>query len=1080
MNLFKRHNILFIFFLCINFLLQAQTYNFKNYNTEQGLPQSQVLCIYQDHKGNIWFGTNSGGAGKFDGNKFQTISDNDGLINNVIFSITEDKNNNLLFGTSKGLSVYNGLTFKNFTEKEGFINPWIFKLANDKEQTWIGTMEGVYIYRDNKINRFNTDTTLNKSAVYSIYIDKKNNLWFATLQNGVIYYNQQTKEFKHFNRTNGLAYNFVFSICEKDNGDILVGTQQGISLIDTKFNVKPLPQIRDNDNMSFSYLLPIGNDNVIFGTFAEGVNGYDFRLNKPNVKYNLSNGLTNNPIQCLFKDREGNLWIGTDGSGAYKYKNDKFVYYTKNNGLLESYINTVAEDKKGRLWIALRSNGLCKIENNTLTNYLPDFKSKNSLPDKDVNVILPTDDGKIYFGTKEGLCYYENETFNTITEFDFKKKYILSLYQDHRKNIWIGTNEGLFKLSNSIITNEKPVNDFRQEGLQFSIFCIVEDKNHDIWVGTENGLIKYDGKNVTLFNDKNNFINRRITSSIIDANNNLWFGTEDGIYNYDYKTFTKISQKNGLTSNFVNFLQIDNLNRLIIGGNNGIDILSLNEYYNNKKISIIKLKKDDGLISLESNLNAAYKDSKGRILIGTINGLQIYDPKFDIKNPIEPITTINRANLFFGQEDIFKYSEGVDSLSLLPRNLKLPFSKNHITFQFVGVSLSAPEKVMYQYKLEGLDNDWTPPTSKNEATYSSLPPGKYKFLVKAMNNDGVWNSIPTEFEFIISPPWYNTWWFYTLSIITLIAGISLYNYARTKKLIADKQKLEKVVDERTHELREEKEKVELINKEVIEQKSIIEHKNTEITDSIKYAKNIQEALLPNLNLVHHLFPQSFVLYLPKDIVSGDFYWFAKQGDTHFIAAVDCTGHGVPGAFMSIVGNTLLNEIVNEHKISTPGDILLELHKGVKIALNQNAKEFERRDGMDITLCAFTKGSNKVQYAGANRPLWIYRKNKGYELEIIKATKYPIGGLELEETRSYQNHEIEVQEGDALYLFSDGYADQFGGPKGKKFMLTNLQKTIFSIIELPMEEQKQLLHEALNDWKQENEQVDDVLVIGIKI
>ena len=220
--------------------------------------------------------------------------------------------------------------------------------------------------------------------------------------------------------------------------------------------------------------------------------------------------------------------------------------------------------------------------------------------------------------------------------------------------------------------------------------------------------------------------------------------------------------------------------------------------------------------------------------------------------------------------------------------------------------------------------------------------------------------------------------------------------------------------------------------------------------------------------------------MPKDIVSGDFYWFAQNGDTRFIAAVDCTGHGVPGAFMSIVGNTILNEIVNEKKITVPGDILLELHKGVKIALNQNAKEFERRDGMDITLCAFNSNSNEIQYAGANRPLWVYRKDKGYELEIIKATKFPIGGLELEENRVYQNHVVQINEGDCLYLFSDGYADQFGGPKGKKFMLTNLQKLLLENVNNTMEVQKQNLTDAFLNWKVDAEQIDDVLVIGIKI
>jgi serine phosphatase RsbU (regulator of sigma subunit) len=598
-------------------------------------------------------------------------------------------------------------------------------------------------------------------------------------------------------------------------------------------------------------------------------------------------------------------------------------------------------------------------------------------------------------------------------------------------------------------------------------------------LGTERGVIKYKANEVTLFNEKNNFVNRRILSSVIDSKNNLWFGSEEGVFHYDYSTFTKISQKNGLSSNSVNFLQIDNLNRLIVGLNTGIDIISLNDFYDNK-INVKHFGQGDGLLNLESNSNACFKDKDGRLMVGTISGLEIYDPKFDKKNSIEALTQINNVKLFFGQEDILKYSKGIDSTSLLPKELILPFNKNHITFSFIGISLTAPEKVMYQYKLEGLDDNWTPPTSKTEATYSSLPPGKYKFLIKAMNNDGLWNQNPISYEFTISPPWYNTWWFYSICVITLVGGIWLYNFYHTKKLIADKQKLEKTVDERTHELREEKEKVESINKEVIQQKSVIEHKNIEITDSIKYAKNIQEALLPSLNEIDKLFANSFVLYMPKDIVSGDFYWFAKNGTTRFIAAVDCTGHGVPGAFMSIVGNTLLNEIVNEKKITVPGEILLELHKGVKIALNQNAMEFERRDGMDITLCAFNENTNEIQYAGANRPLWIYRKDRNYELEIIKATKFPIGGLELEESRVYQNHVVNVSEGDCLYLFSDGYADQFGGPKGKKFMLTNLQKVLLENVASPMEVQKQKLMEAFMAWKDDAEQIDDVLVIGVRI
>ncbi len=225
--------------------------------------------------------------------------------------------------------------------------------------------------------------------------------------------------------------------------------------------------------------------------------------------------------------------------------------------------------------------------------------------------------------------------------------------------------------------------------------------------------------------------------------------------------------------------------------------------------------------------------------------------------------------------------------------------------------------------------------------------------------------------------------------------------------------------------------------------------------------------------------------MPKDIVSGDFYWFAKRNKKFYSLSVDCTGHGVPGAFMSIVGNTLLNEIVTEKNITSPAEILNELHVGVKTALKQSGdSENERRDGMDIALCSLNEEGTMLEYAGANRPLWMFRKTKnGAEsFEMIKANKFPIGGLEMENEvkRTFTNHEIPVEKGDLVYIFSDGYADQFGGEKGKKFMVGNMQKLVAEIYEKPIKEQEQLLLKNFITWRGEHEQVDDVLVIGFRV
>jgi serine phosphatase RsbU (regulator of sigma subunit) len=267
------------------------------------------------------------------------------------------------------------------------------------------------------------------------------------------------------------------------------------------------------------------------------------------------------------------------------------------------------------------------------------------------------------------------------------------------------------------------------------------------------------------------------------------------------------------------------------------------------------------------------------------------------------------------------------------------------------------------------------------------------------------------------------------------------------------------------------------NLELQAQKQIIETKNKEITDSINYARRIQQAILPPTDIIYKAFKDSFVLYQPKDVVSGDFYTFIQRDDFILIAVADCTGHGVPGAFMSMIGNEQLSKIISEKGITTPSDILNELHNGVRKALKQDHVAGESRDGMDIALCKINLKQNKLEYAGANRPLWIIRKNALVE---IKANKQPIGGLETEHRTPFTNHNVQLETDDCVYMFTDGFADQFGGDKGKKFMVKNFERQLTEINSESMEKQQAIIQEKFEAWKGNHEQVDDVLVIGIKI
>jgi serine phosphatase RsbU (regulator of sigma subunit) len=275
------------------------------------------------------------------------------------------------------------------------------------------------------------------------------------------------------------------------------------------------------------------------------------------------------------------------------------------------------------------------------------------------------------------------------------------------------------------------------------------------------------------------------------------------------------------------------------------------------------------------------------------------------------------------------------------------------------------------------------------------------------------------------------------------------------------------------------------NQLILEQKREIEGKNQELEqvnkevhDSIQYAQRIQQAILPPLELIQENLPESFVFYRPKNVVSGDFYFFSKGKKGELLFAVcDCTGHGVPGAFMSMIGSEQLSKIINERQVMDPAVILNELHAGMRHALQQDRNT--TRDGMDAALCRIDRKTNKLFFAGANRPCWIITA-ASKELVELKPDKQAIGGLEAEQRKLFGQQEYQLHAGDKVYLFSDGYADQFGGERGKKFMLRSFQKLLLSVTSLSMKEQEAALNLAFSDWKGNLEQVDDILVVGFEI
>lgn len=265
--------------------------------------------------------------------------------------------------------------------------------------------------------------------------------------------------------------------------------------------------------------------------------------------------------------------------------------------------------------------------------------------------------------------------------------------------------------------------------------------------------------------------------------------------------------------------------------------------------------------------------------------------------------------------------------------------------------------------------------------------------------------------------------------------------------------------------------------ELDNQRAQIEEYFVQVTDSIKYAQKIQEAILPPDYQVKRMLPDSFILYRPKDIVSGDFYWLGEAQDKVFFAAVDCTGHGVPGAFMSIVGYNQLKQAIITTGGSNPAEILDHLNRGVSETLHQKEEHSTNKDGMDIAICSLDYKTLELEYAGAFNPLYLLRNE---EIIQVKGNKFPIGSFVDEEPSNFTNNKIQLEKGDQVYIFSDGYPDQFGGPRGKKFMYKRFRELLVENSKESLDKQKELLQDSLFDWMKDEEQVDDILVIGVRV
>ncbi len=1088
----RRFTINCLLSLCLlQVSLFAQQNNFTAYSIQEGLPNSSIFTLFQDSRGIIWLGTQGGGLLRFEGKDFRSYTTREGLLNNSVRAICEDAKGNLWVGTDGGLNLFDGFVFRGFENIPGLSGePVTCLMADGQGDVWAGTRSSGLI----RIQRVEKDTVLSESFgpdqglssdfILSLNEDSQGRIWAGTYGKGIniLTRNGQTIGIENLLPGINIPSGRITCMEEDPEGNMWVGSyNEGAFCITKSGTIKKLSETVDLGQETIWTILSDTRGNLWFGTASKGA----VKLTETGVTvFSDTMGMPGNQVFDILEDFEGNIWFSTFGHGICRYGGDHFAHFTEHEGLSNNLVSSVEQDRNGNLWIATLGGGLNAMDPG-LSN--PDFihyGENVGIRDRSISDMEIGLDGSFWIASpSNGIAYFNGKRFVYLSEKDgLVNNYVNCLEMDEvRDLLWCGTRGGISIFNGTGFFNITESSDIPL--INNEVQHIIQDRAGNIWVATFGGLAKFYEGTMSDFDEEEGLFYKKLNTLAEDSEGNIWIGTfGGGLYRFDMGADSMpvalAADNTILSSNNIYSLVFLNDSTLLVATDKGFDRLTLDSGKNIQ--SVRNYNRTDGFKGLENQLNATFCDKQCNVWFGTVGGLTRYSPQLEHPGSSPPLLHLTDIDLFYQDVNWGEQSDSIQAFYQVPFGLDLPYSSNHLTFTFAGISNSNPEKITYEFFLDGLEKSFSPPTRNNVVTYSGLKPGQYTLNVIATNASHI-SSVPLKYTVLISPPFWQTWWFYGIIILLVTAGIYSFIKYRERQLVRKNRELEIKVQERTVEIRKQKSVIEEKNKnleaaniEISEQKDVIEAKNRDITDSIKYAKRIQNALLPSFDILKESFADSFILFKPRDIVSGDFYWAKKKNGEVIVVAADCTGHGVPGAFMSMLGISFLNEIVDRNNITDPGSILSHLRESVVSSLKQRQVDSETRDGMDIALCKINSEKNLLWFAGAYNPLWLIRNG---ELTEQRADRMPIAIYD--KMNEFTTQGIELRKGDCIYMFSDGYADQFGGPNGKKFKSKTLQELLISLQDKDMEEQKEILNTTIEEWRGDFEQVDDIVIVGIR-
>lgn len=1045
-----------------------------NYSQKDYKANAQIFCITQDQDGIMYF-ANQRGVLEYDGTAWRTIP-----LPDKAESLELLIDDYFLIASTSGLGEFQ-------PDENG---QWTYIDLNNSLKEEVNRLHNVVHYNDYYVvSNFEKIIVLDKNFdILDLYVNTDNNSGTLRVLEDGVYFRGVGGDLVRYNEEGfNVAWDYMNS--EENQiidvlpfrGSLIAVTEQGkLFLIENNTVVK----VFDDESITIKSVIAVDDEFISLGTYIDGIVILDKEFD-PKYRITPDKGLNDGTVLCQYVDAEKNLWLGTS-NGISKvdlmspiityesifddatvedvsFYNEKLImatgggaYQFGSNGDLMK-VEGIADDCYGLKTVVMGQDTSLYISALYDVFKYDGYRTESISQGGPYNVIKsPLNPNHLVVLHYDGiqLLDYSNGRFEELVyHFGFSEGEPFNFIITDEGDVWIGTkpNDGVYKINvNDLFKEDPPFKRFyTDEGLPTGQTFLFHYEN-EIYCATDFGVYKLNNGKFSATQEFGVDLSKtgqgvhRINA---DPEGNVWmvlFKDEENTYEIGFS-----SKEEGYVWHSEYFSGYD-------------------EYI----------------------AHAIYHQNKNVTWIGGPGGLMSFDKRRVTSREV-PFNALIR-NVSFGGELLFGGNGAQkDSYEMDFR------SKDKIEFKFASNTFTSEDKTQYSWMLVGFDDDWSEWSSVSSEDYA-LQEGTYTFKVRGRNARGD-ISEEASFTFTILPPWYRTWWAYSLFFIGLVLVVVVIIRLSIHRVKQQNIKLEKIVEERTEEVVAQKAEAEKQRDIAEHQRHLIEEKNIEILDSINYAKRLQNAILTPVKDIYQSFEESFILYLPKDIVAGDFYWtnlarLNNRDGRDMIAAADCTGHGVPGAMVSVVCSNALDRSVKEFGLSKPSEVL---DKTTDLVIETFEKsEDDVKDGMDISLCSFErKGDDcELEFAGANNNLWIISRSKemdvngemispvleefGLNLFEVKATKQPVG--KYLDRKPFENNSVKLHKGDTVYMFTDGYADQFGGEKGKKYKYKPFKKFLLSVYEKDLQVQMTGLNDEFNRWKGDIEQIDDVCIIGVRV